>query len=140
MDYRDRRSHPRLEGTFQVDLLNMGDDPHDSPFEAIVTGEALDVSRTGMRLKINYDVAIGTQLSVIVYYRRRESICLCKVMWRRDIMGEQLYGLYISEWSRFDRYLEDELGVMERESPPTTVSSTPAGVLSVSKDSTNPPS
>src|SRR5687768_5258041 len=108
MDYKDRRSHPRLEGTFHVDLLNMGDDPRISQFEPIVNGEALDVSRTGMRLKISYDVAAGTTLSVIVYYRRRESICLCRVMWRREISGEQVYGLFIKEWSRLDRYLETE--------------------------------
>ena len=136
MDNRDRRTHPRLEGTFHVDLLNMGDDPHISQFEAIVDGEALDVSRGGMRLKITYDVAIGTMLSVIVYYRHRESICLCKVMWRREVMGEQLYGLFVEEWSRLDRFLERELATMEAESPPSSVASAPASVLSVEKNPT----
>jgi len=131
MDYRDRRTHPRLEGTFHVDLLNMGDDPHVSQFEASVDGEALDVSRGGMRLKITYDVAIGTTLSVIVYYRHRESICLCRVMWRREVMGEQIYGLFIKEWSRLDRFLEVELQAMEAESPPSSVPSTPAAVMSI---------
>lgn len=109
----------------------MGDDPHVSPFEAVVDGEALDVSRSGMRLKITYDVTVGTMLSIIVYYRHRESICLCRVMWRREIMGEQVYGLFIKEWSRLDRFLEDELSVMERETPPTTVPSTPASIMSI---------
>jgi hypothetical protein len=131
MDYRDRRTHPRLEGTFHVDLLNTGDDPRISQFEAIVNGEALDVSRSGMRLKVTYDVAVGTMLSVIVYYRRRESICLCRVMWRREVMGEQLYGLFVSDWSRLDRFLEKELESMEIDSPPSSVASTPAAVMSV---------
>ena len=43
--YKDRRSHPRLEEPLQLDLLNMGDDPSVSPFEAVVPGTALDVSR-----------------------------------------------------------------------------------------------
>jgi hypothetical protein len=140
MDNRDRRTHPRLEGTFRVDLLNMGDDPHISPFEAIVDGEALDVSRGGMRLKITYDVAIGTMLSVIVYYRNRESICLCKVMWRRDVMSEQLYGLFVEEWSRLDRFLERELAAMEAESPPASVASAPASVMSIESTPTDSPS
>ena len=140
MDYRDRRTHPRLEGTFHVDLLNMGDDPRISQFEAIVDGEALDVSRGGMRLKVTYDVAIGTMLSVIVYYRHRESICLCRVMWRREVMGEQLYGLFVKEWSRLDRFLERELESMEAESPPASVASAPASVMSIERTPTDSPS
>jgi hypothetical protein len=129
MDYRDRRTHPRLEGTFRVYLLNTGDDPRISPYEAIVDGEALDVSRGGMRLKVSYDVALKTILSVIVYYRNRESICLCEVMWRRNNLGELVYGLFIKEWTRLDGYLEDELHRMELESPPASVSSTPAALI-----------
>ncbi len=118
----------------------MGDDPHISQFEAIVDGEALDVSRGGMRLKVTYDVAIGTTLSVIVYYRHRESICLCRVMWRREVMGEQLYGLFIKEWSRLDRFLELELESMEAESPPAVVASAPASVMSIESTPTDSPS
>lgn len=113
MDPRDRRVHPRLEGQFHVDLLNMGDDPTISPFESVVSGEALDVSRAGMRLKVTYRVPVGTFLSAIVYYKGFESICLCEVVWRREIMGEQLYGLYIREWSKLDRLLENQLASME---------------------------
>lgn len=113
MDPRDRRVHPRLEGQFQVDLLNMGDDPEISPFEAVVVGEALDVSRSGMRLKVTYRVPVGTFLSAIVYTKGFESICLCEVVWRRELMGEQLYGLYIREWSKMDRLLENQLASME---------------------------
>ena len=114
MDPKDRRVHPRLEGQFSVDLLNMGDDPSVSAFEAIVTGEALDVSRSGMRLKITYKVPVGTQLSVIVYYKNYESICLCEVVWRREMMGEQLYGLYIKEWSTLDPLLARQMSCMEQ--------------------------
>ena len=138
MDYRDRRNNPRLEGSFRVDLLNMGDDPRVSTFEAIVDGEALDVSRSGMRLKITYDVPLGTLLSAIVYYRHRESICLCRVMWRRDVMGEQIYGLYIKEWSRLDRFLEEDLKIMQTTVPPSTIVSTPASIMSVEHDATDP--
>src|SRR4051812_284220 len=109
MDPKDRRTHPRFEGQFHVDLLNMGDDPAISVYEAVVAGEALDVSRTGMRLKVTYNAPVGSFLSVIIYYRNRESVCFCEVVWRREIMGEQLYGLYIKEWSKMDQYLGDQL-------------------------------
>ncbi len=112
-DPKDRREHPRFEGQFHVDLLNMGDDPKISQFEAVISGDALDVSRTGMRLKVGYRVPVGTLLSIIVYYRNHESICLCEVMWRREIMGEQLYGLYTKEWSKLDSLLEQQLLAME---------------------------
>lgn len=118
MDPRDRRSHPRLEGQFQVDLLNMGDDPTISSFEWVISGEALDVSRTGLRLKVTYRVPVGTFLSAIVYYKGHESICLCEVVWRRELMGEQLYGLYIRQWSKVDSLLEQRLSFMEGQGTP----------------------
>ena len=113
MDPRDRRIHPRLEGQFRVDLLNMGDDESVAEFESVVPGEALDVSRSGMRLKVTYRVPVGTFLSAIVYYKGFESICLCEIVWRRELMGEQLYGLYIRDWSKMDRLLENQLALME---------------------------
>lgn len=125
MDPKDRRQHPRFEGQFQVDLLNLGDDPDISQFEAVIPGEALDVSRTGLRLKVSYRVPVGTFLSAMVYYKRRESICLCEVMWRREMMGEQLYGLYIKEWSTLDHSLEQQLAAMEK--PPEEALLAPSG-------------
>ncbi|MCG3205154.1 MAG: hypothetical protein KCHDKBKB_01872 [Elusimicrobia bacterium] len=118
MDNRDRRQHPRLEGQFQVDLLNMGDDPAISEFECVVTGEALDISRTGLRLKVTYRVPVGTFLSAIVYYRNHESICLCEVVWRRELMGEQVYGLYVREWSKLDCQLSQRFAGMESQGNP----------------------
>ena len=122
MDPRDRRQHPRLEGQFQVDLLNMGDDPAISQFEAVVSGEALDVSLSGLRLKVTYRVPVGTFLSAIVYYKGHESICLCEVVWRRELMGEQLYGLYIREWSKMDCQLKHQLTLMETGAASLSVS------------------
>ena len=127
MDPKDRREYPRFEGKFQVDLLNLGDDPSISQFEAVIPGEALDVSRKGMRLKVTYRVPVGTFLSAMVYYKNRESICLCEVVWRRELMGEQLYGLYVKEWSTLDRFLEEQLAKMENPTqfsalPPVTTS------------------
>ena len=128
MDPKDRRSHPRFEGQFSVDLLNMGDDPNISAFEAVVTGEALDVSRSGMRLKINYQVPVGTLLSVILYYKKQPSICLCEAVWRRDMMGEQLYGLFVREWSKLDTQLDAQLSAMENGP-----SKSPYGPVAVTK-------
>lgn len=114
MDPKDRRKYPRLEGEFQVDLLNMGDDPLVSPFEAIVNGTCLDVSRQGMRLKATYNVSVGTLVSAIVYYKGRESVCLCEVVWKREMMGQPLYGVFIKQWSQMDPALEKNLAAMER--------------------------
>lgn len=106
MSSADRRKYPRLEGDFPVDLLNMGDDPHTPRMESIVPGHALDVSRQGLRLKVSYNVPVGSVLSVILYYRGRESVCLCQVVWKRDMGSEKLYGLYIKDWSKLDALLE----------------------------------
>jgi hypothetical protein len=113
-DPRDRRSHPRLEGEFQVDLLNMGDDPTIPSSEAVVPGVALDISRKGMRLKADYNVGVGTLLSAITYYRKHESICLCEVVWKREVENKKVYGLFIKEWSKMDPILEKKLAAMER--------------------------
>lgn len=122
MNYQDRRAHPRLEGQFRMDLLNMGDDPEISPYESVVPGDALDISRSGMRMKVTYRVPVGTFLSVIVYYKGHDSICLCEVVWRREMMGEQLYGLYVREWSKMDRLLENQLALMQTGHPAVTQS------------------
>lgn len=124
MEGKDRRRYPRFEGEFQVDLLNMGDDPGISAFEAIVAGTALDVSREGMRLKVSYNVAVGSVLSAIVYYAGSDSICLCDVVWKREVMGEYIYGLFIKEWSKLDPALDKKLAAMEEaksipDTPPT---------------------
>ena len=120
MDPKDRRKHPRYEGQFQVDLLNMGDDPSVSPFEAIVPGTALDVSRQGMRIKATYNVPIGAFLSVIMYSDGGESVCLCEVVWKRQEDGEFLYGVFTQEWSKLDPKLAAALDAMSAaEAAPT---------------------
>lgn len=113
MNYSDRRKHPRFEGQFKVDLLNMGDDPNISQYEAVIPGTALDISRQGLRLKTMYSVQPNSLLSAIVYYRGQGSVCLCKVMWKREEMGEFVYGLFIEEWPQLDSALEEQLKSME---------------------------
>jgi len=120
MDPKDRRKHPRYEGQFQVDLLNMGDDPTVSPFEAIVPGTALDVSRQGMRVKAVYNVPIGAFLSVILYNDGGESVCLCEVVWKRQEEGETLYGVFTQEWSKLDPKLARALDAMNELKPAET--------------------
>ena len=112
MDPKDRRKYPRYEGQFSVDLLNMGDDPSISPFEAIVPGTALDVSRQGMRVRANYHVPIGAFLSVILYSDGGESVCLCEVVWKREEEGQMLYGVFTQEWSKLDPKLARALDSM----------------------------
>ena len=113
MDPRDRRKFPRYEGVFQVDLLNMGDDPGVSQFEAIVPGRALDVSLQGMQLKATYNAPIGAYLSVILYSEGGESVCLCEVVWKREHEGEMLYGVFTKEWSKLDPKLSKLLENMK---------------------------
>jgi hypothetical protein len=106
MDSPDRRKYPRYEATFQVDLLNMGDDPTVSQFEAIVPGKALDVSLRGMKLKAAYNAPVGSFLSVILYSEGGESVCLCEVVWKRESDGQMLYGVFTKEWSKLNPNLE----------------------------------
>jgi PilZ domain len=114
MDFKDRRKHPRLEGHFPVDVLNMGDDPAVSPFEAVLKSTALDVSRQGMRLQTNYNVPVGSVLSGVVYFHGTESVCMCEVVWKREADDQNLYGLFIREWSKLDLGLEKQLSLMEK--------------------------
>lgn len=120
MDYRDRRKYPRLEGEFPVELLNMGDDPNISPFEALVEGIALDISRQGMRIKSDYNVGVGSYVSAILYYKQKESICLCEVVWRREENGVPTYGLYFKDWTKLDPELDHQLQSMETPTEPAT--------------------
>jgi hypothetical protein len=113
LDYTNRRKYPRLEGVFKADLLNLGDDPGIANWEAIVPATALDVSREGMRLQVDYNVALQSTISVIVYYKGRDSVCLSKVMWKREEMGQATYGLFIKEWSKLDPVLNQELKTLE---------------------------
>jgi|GEM_PF-6018867 len=113
MSGRDRRQYPRLEGHFQVDILNLGDDVHYSPFEAVVEAEALDVSKKGMRLRSSYDAAVGSNLSVIIYFKGHESICLSKVVWKSADGDSYFYGIYFDRWSTLDPDLAQKLSAME---------------------------
>ena len=109
MTDRNRRRYPRLQGRFQVDILNMGDDLAVSSTEALVKAEAMDVSMHGLRIKTTYDVPTGSLVSVVFYFQNRESVCLCEVVWKRQIMGENVYGLFLKKWSFLDRSLDETL-------------------------------
>ena len=113
MDGIDRRKHPRFEGEFLVDLLNMGDDPEIPPDEPVVRGTALDVSRQGIRLRSAYNVIVGSFISAILYFKGHESLALCEVMWKKVDQGQFLYGLFIREWSALDVNLATALDTME---------------------------
>jgi len=92
-----------------VDILNMGDDLAVSSTEALVKAEAMDVSMHGLRIKTTYDVPTGSLVSVVFYFQNRESVCLCEVVWKRQIMGENVYGLFLKKWSFLDRSLDETL-------------------------------
>lgn len=97
----------------------MGDDPAVSQAEAVIPGTALDVSRQGMRIRVPYNVPVGTVLSVILYAPRGgESLCLCEVMWRQDEPGHALYGVFTKEWSKLDARLSNVFQSMEADSSP----------------------
>ena len=115
MSGRERREYPRFEGKFKVDLLNTGDDPNISSWESVVQCTALDISKHGMRLASHYNVPVKSTISIIVYYRGYESICLCDVVWKRTVNDEFLYGLYIKEWSKLDSKLDAQLNAVEEE-------------------------
>jgi hypothetical protein len=114
-DGRERRLHPRLEGHFNVDLLNMGDDPTYSIDESVVEAEALDISKHGMRIASSYNAPVKSIISVIAYYMGQGSICMCEVVWKREENGRFVYGLYIKSWSQLDRMLEKKLNLIEAE-------------------------
>jgi hypothetical protein len=45
-------------------------------------------------------------------------------------MGEQLYGLFVKEWSRLDRLLEHQLGEMEVNDAKNAVAAEPHAAFS----------
>ncbi len=115
MDGKDRRQNPRFEGRFQVDLLNMGDDPKFPAWKPVVASEALDFSKHGMRLRSPYSVPLGSIISAVAYFKGHESVCLCEVMWRVPSEDQFMYGLFIREWSKLDPALKDVLDKMEAQ-------------------------
>ncbi len=116
MDLCDRRRFPRFEGPFQVDLLNMGDDPQIPPTESIVPATALDISKEGLRLKSHYAAAVGSFVSAIVYFKGQGSVCLCEIKWKREDGNSLLYGLYVKEWCTLDPSLARKLKELENNS------------------------
>ena len=113
MSGRDRRQYPRLEGQFNINLLNMGDDSHVSPWSAVLEGTALDVSMRGMCIRATYDVPVGAYIGVVFYYQGHESICLCETVWKRPEGDGLLYGLFFKEWSKLEPSLDRKLRQME---------------------------
>lgn len=113
MNTKDRRTHPRLEGEFRVEVLNLGDDPQIPQWEAVVPATAFDVSRHGMRIRTAYDVPVGLPVSAILYYKGMESIALCEAVRKGSQNGQCVYGLFIKEWTRIDAALEKRLAEME---------------------------
>ncbi len=91
----------------------MGDDPSIPVSEPIVSAEALDISKHGLRLTSAYNVPVGTVVSVVTYYQSQGSVCLCDVVWKRMEGKKILYGLYIKNWGRLDKLLEHKLNEME---------------------------
>ena len=111
---KSQRKHPRIEGVFQVDLLNTGEDPSVPQSEAIVNATALDVSRQGMKLKVYYNAPVGALLSVIFYVGGADSVCLAEVIWRREENEKTVYGLYTKEWSKLSPELEAMFAAVEK--------------------------
>lgn len=114
----DRRKFPRLAARFRVDLLNMGDDPMFGTDQAVIEAESLDISKQGLRIKTSYNVSVKSNLSVIVYHKRHQSVALCQVVWKREMIREFVYGLYIKEWSELDKDLLARLNSLESDRPP----------------------
>jgi hypothetical protein len=38
---------------------------------------------------------------------------MCEVVWKREAMGQKLYGLYIKQWSKMDSKLDHDLERIE---------------------------
>lgn len=98
----------------------MGDDPKISQWESVIEGTAMDISKHGLRLASPYNVNVGSLTSIVLYFRGHESICMCKVMWKRTVNNEFLYGLYIEQWSKLDSALGAQLDAMETSHLPAT--------------------
>jgi len=89
----ERRKHPRLERHAPIELLNMGDDPAVPFYQDLVTGETLDVSEGGIRLRVAYDVREGSEVGVVIRKEQKFQVFLAKVIWKiRESIGIT-YGL-----------------------------------------------
>jgi hypothetical protein len=108
--WADRRKFPRMNGDFPTDVIDTAGDP----LPVTLSARTVNVSRQGLGIEANTDLALGTQLSVSVQFDGRDSICLCQLLWKRRSDGGFSYGALVKRWSYLDPALELALGRLQR--------------------------
>jgi hypothetical protein len=94
----DRRRQSRLELGLNADLI--GSSPR--PPAALLHGNALDVSRTGLRLRFWFDAPVGSVFSVRLFFLERPSVCRATVQWRFETVHGFVYGVRVDAWELLD--------------------------------------
>ena len=99
---QERRRHPRIAVDMRANLY----DAVESTGKEIVSGRAVNISRCGMMLKIDFEAPLGSLHVMAVSYGDFESICLAQVVWKDRRDEFTVYGLDIKRWSYMDPALE----------------------------------
>ena len=98
MTSNDRRRQPRMKSAFPIFLLNMGEDPAIPSSEFLVSGEGLDLSENGLRLRLPAALNAGDVVAFLAEWKHRQFACLAKVVW---MSPEQpfVYGVQHESWT-----------------------------------------
>ncbi len=93
----NRRRHPRTLRRFNVEVLNIGDDPSVPSHVDFVPGEAMDVSSTGICVYVPYDIGTGRELGLVVRNNDDMRIFVGRVKWKKQRESGILYGLHVTK-------------------------------------------
>ncbi|MCG3204839.1 MAG: hypothetical protein KCHDKBKB_01556 [Elusimicrobia bacterium] len=101
----ERRRHRRFQTEFDVDLvLFSGSRAGDQ-----ITGKVINISREGVGIILRSEVARGTQVALTIFSDEDQSVCSGEVIWSREINGEIIQGIRISQWSYLDPAIERQI-------------------------------
>lgn len=101
----ERRRHRRFQTEFDVDLvLFSGSRAGDQ-----ITGKVINISREGVGVVLRSEISHGTQVALTIFSDEDQSVCSGEVIWNKEINGEMVQGVRISQWSYLDPEIEHQL-------------------------------
>lgn len=101
----ERRKSPRLKRDLDVDIVILsgkraGDE---------IPGKVVNVSKEGLCLQMPPDIPLEEQLSLVVYCDDSDSLCVGKIIWKKEAGEKTNYGIHVLYWSYLDPQLERQL-------------------------------
>ena len=105
IEFVERRRYGRFNGNFDVDIVllsgqKVGDE---------VPGRVINVSREGVGVVMPPDLQVGDHLNFTLYTDDKSSLCDGRIVWKKEVKGQLVYGAKILHWTYMDTSLERNL-------------------------------